>query len=548
MRTHVRRWLGPRLSNVVNARVTGVFVAASCLAFAITATAQQQSSSLASSTFNVVEATIDDVRAALTARHISCRELTERYLARIRAYNQTGPSLNAVQTVNPKALQEADRLDRAFATTGPVGPLHCVPVLVKDQIDTNDMPTMHGFVGFKDFVPQTDASVVTKLRNAGALIMGKATMGEFASGYISSASGPIRNAYDPRRSASGSSGGTGAGVAASFATVGIGEDTGGSVRGPAAVHSLVGLRPTTPLVSRYGMSPARPSTDTIGPITRTVRDAALLLDVIAGYDPHDPVTAQAVGHVPTTYTSTLTRDGLKGMRIGVIRQPMHSNTDQTSEDYRKVLEVKDRAIHEIESLGATVVDPISIPNVIERLDKVYDGNVYETEAAINAYLESHSGVPFKTLRDILLSGLVVPSRARTLMTTVGRSVDELGYLQLLKLQNETRQVVLALMADQRLNALMYATFDHQPGIIANDVMTRPVVADAVGLGHNRRLSPILGFPAITVPAGFTSDGMPVGVEFMGRAFDEPLLLKLAFAYEAGTRHRRPPALGSIQQR
>ena len=481
------------------------------------------------------------------ARRISCRDLTELYLERIRAYDHNGPALNAVQTVNPHAIQEADRLDRAFATAGPVGPLHCVSVLVKDQLDTNDMPTTHGFAGFKGFVPHTDATVVTKLRNAGALIIGKASMGEFASGYISSASGPIRNAYDPRRNASGSSGGTGAGIAASFATVGIGEDTGGSVRGPASVHSLVGLRPTTPLVSRRGMSPARPSTDTVGPITRSVRDAALLLDVIAGYDPQDPVTAANVGHVPATYTSALTRDGLNGLRIGIIRQPMHSNTDSTTEDYRKVRAVVDRAIEELQSLGATIVDPISIPNVIDRLDKVYDGNVYETEAAMNAYLASHPDVPFKTLRDILLSGLVVPSRARTLMMTVGRSVDELGYLQLLKLQDETRQIVLALMADQKLNVLTYATFDHQPGIIASDVMTRPVVPDTVGLGHNRRLSPILGFPAITVPAGFTSDGMPVGIEFMGRAFDEPLLFRLAFSYEVGARHRRPPSLNSNQQ-
>ena len=484
---------------------------------------------------------------ALTGQRISCRGLIELYLERIRAYDHTGPALNAVQTVNPNALREADRLDRAFATAGPVGPLHCVPVLVKDQLDTNDIPTTHGFAGFKDFVPQTDATVVTKLRNAGALIIGKATMGEFASGYISSASGPIRNAYDPRRSASGSSGGTGAGVAASFATVGIGEDTGGSVRGPASVHSLVGLRPTTPLVSRHGMSPARPSTDTVGPITRSVRDAALLLDVIAGYDPKDPVTAAGVGHVPATYTSALRQDGMNGLRIGVIRQPMHSNTDPSSEDYKKVRAVVDRATNELQSLGATIVDPVSIPNVIDRLEKVYDGNVDQTEAAMNAYLASHPGVPFKTLRDILLSGLVVPSRARTLMTTVGRSVDELGYLRLLKLQDETRQIVLALMADQKLNVLMYATFDHQPGIIASDVMTRPVVADTVGLGHNRRLSPILGFPAITVPAGFTSDGMPVGIEFMGRAFDEPLLFGLAFSYEVGTRHRRPPSLSSNQQ-
>ena len=367
-------------------------------------------------------------------------------------------------------------------------------------------------------------------------------MGEFASGYISSASGPIRNAYDPRRNASGSSGGTGAGVAASFATVGVGEDTGGSVRGPASVHSLVGLRPTTPLVSRHGMSPARPSTDTIGPITRTVRDAALLLDVIAGYDPQDPVTAAAVGHIPATYTSALTPDGLNGLRIGIIRQPMHSKTIRppriTGRCERSWIVPSENCNRS--GRRSWTQCPSRTSSIVWKRSTT--ATCYETEAAMNAYLASHPGAPFKTLRDILLSGLVVPSRARTLMTTVGRSMDELGYLQLLKLQEETRQMVLALMADQKLNVLMYATFDHQPGIIADDVMTRPVVADTVGLGHNRRLSPILGFPAITVPAGFTSDGMPVGIEFMGRAFDEPLLFKLAFSYECGTQHRRPPTL------
>ena len=174
------------------------------------------------------------------------------------------------------------------------------------------MPTTYGSAVFKDFVPQRDATVVTKLRKAGAVIIGKATMGEFASGIVGSVSGPIRNAYDPRRHASGSSGGTGSGVTANFATVGIGEDTGGSVRGPASVSSLVGLRPTTPLVSRHGMFPARPSTDTVGPITRTVKDAAIVLDVIAGYDPNDPLTAYAVGHIPISYTSELRPDGLKG--------------------------------------------------------------------------------------------------------------------------------------------------------------------------------------------------------------------------------------------
>ena len=208
---------------------------------------------------------------------------------------------------------------------------------------------------FRDFIPKDDATVVKKLRAAGAIIIGKATMGEFASGYAGSVSGPIRNPYDPRRHPSGSSGGTGAGVAANFATVGIGEDTGGSVRGPAAVGSLVGLRPTLPLVSRHGMLPFRPSYDTVGPIARPAKDAALVLDVIAGYDPSDPITAYAVGHVPRSFAAALTGDGLRGTRVGVIRHPMSAGTDPTSEDYKNVHAVIERALRELQALGVQVV-------------------------------------------------------------------------------------------------------------------------------------------------------------------------------------------------
>ena len=492
--------------------------------------------------FNIVEATIDDLQVAIRSRQITCRRLVEMYLERIKSYDKAGPSLNAMQTVNPHAVQEAERLDAVLTASGPVGPLHCIPILVKDQIDTSDMPTTHGFIGFKDFVPAADATIVTRLRRAGALIIGKATMGEFASGYISSASGPIRNAYDPRRSASGSSGGTASGIAANFATIGIGEDTGGSIRGPAAVNNIVGLRPTLPLVSRHGMSPARPSTDTLGPITRTVRDTAIVLDVIAGYDPLDPITAAAVGHTPASYTDALLRNGLLGTRIGIIRQTMHATADPKSEDYKKVRAVFDRAVGELRALGAQLVDPITIPDLIDRLDKTFDANVFETEAALNKYLAEHRNAPFRTLREILLSGRMVPSRALTMMSVVGKSTDDIGYLQVLRVQEETRQLVLAQMADQKLDAIMYATFDHQPGIMADDVMTRPVVDDFAGIGNNRRLSPVLGFPALAVPAGFTTDGIPVGIEFMARPFAEPTLLKIAFSYEQGTRHRKPPAL------
>ena len=491
--------------------------------------------------FHLMEATIDEVRGALQSGRTTCRGLVELYLKRIETYDKAGPGLNAVQTINPRARQEADRLDAAFKSSGPVGRLHCIPVLVKDQVDTGDMPTTYGSAVFKDFVPEKDATVVTRLRKAGAVIVGKASMGEYASGYFGSASGPIRNAYDPSRNASGSSGGTGSGIAANFATAGIGEDTGGSIRGPAAVSSLVGLRPTVPLVSRHGMFPARPTTDTVGPITRTVNDAAIVLDVIAGYDPNDPVTAFAVGQIPASYTRSLTLDGLRGARIGVIRQPMDARTDVTSDDYKKVRIVIDRAIGDLKALGAEVVDHVTIPGVIDRVNKAYDGNVFETETAINVFLAQHANAPVKSLRDILLSGKVVPSRVRALMSSVGKSTDDTGYRQVALTERETRQVVFTLMADNKLDALVYTTFDHQPMQIAPDVMTKPVVDDVTGLGNNRRLSPVLGFPALTVPAGFTTDGLPVGIEFMGRPYAEATLFKFGYAYEQKTRHRKPPA-------
>ena len=511
------------------------------LALLIGAAATRAQAPAGPSVADGLELTIDGVHAAFRSGTLTCRQLVATYLARIEAYDKTGPALNTIQAVNTRALQEADRLDAAFKASGQVGPLHCIPVLVKDQVDTSDMPTTYGSAVFKDFVPAADATVVTRLKKAGAVIVGKTTMGEFASGYFGSAAGAIRNAYDPTRNASGSSGGTGSGIAANFALVGIAEDTGGLTRGPAAVNNLVGLRPTLPLVSRHGLFPARPSTDTLGPVARTVRDAALLFDAIVGYDAKDPVTAYGVGHVPATYTASLTPDGLKGARIGVIRQPMDARTDVKSDDYRRVRVVIDKAIDELKSLGAAIVDPVTIPDVIGRVTHGYDGNVFETEPAVNGYLAERSNAPVKTLREILLSGKVAPARARTLITSLGRSTDDPGYVQVQRVSNETQQIVMTLMAENRLDALVYATFDQPPGRIPHDVMTRTVVEDSRGFGNNRFLSPIIGFPAMSVPAGFTTDGLPVGIEFMARPYAEPMLFRFAYAFEQATRHRKPPA-------
>ena len=492
--------------------------------------------SLRAQDFQLLEATIEDAHSAMERGRLTCRSLVQAYIDRIEAYDAAGPRLNAIQYLNARALNEADALDGAMRSDGRVGPLHCIPVLLKDQVETSDMPTTYGSALFQDFIPSRDATIVTRLKEAGAIILAKTNMGEFASRYVGSAFGVIRNAYDPDRNPSGSSGGTAAGIAANFGMVGIGEDTGGSVRGPAAVHSLVGLRPTLQLVSRRGMMPANPTHDTMGPITRTVTDAAILLDAIVGYDPEDPITAYSVGRVPETYTLSLDADRLRGARIGVLREPMDSGTDPSSDDYEKVKAVIDRAIQDLESLGAEVVDPLVIPD----LETVRDiGNNFETERAMNDYL-ADLNAPVTTLREILLSGVVTPWRARGMMGSVGKTTDDPGYLEVIQKRETLRQNVLKVMADQALDAIVYATFDHQPTLIAPDVETNPDPADDYGRGSNRSLSPAVGFPALTVPAGFTTDELPVGLEFLGRPFTEEMLLGLGYAFEQATHHRRPP--------
>ena len=490
--------------------------------------------------FQLLEATIADVHGAFASGELTCRTLVQQYIDRIEAYDQTGPNLNAIQVVHPRALERADELDAAYAESGPVGPLHCIPVLLKDQVETRDLPTTYGSALFEGFMSRRDATIVVRMRAAGALILAKTNMGEFASRYVGSAFGIIRNAYDPTRNPSGSSGGTGAGIAANFGMVGIGEDTGGSIRGPAAVHALVGLRPTLPLVSRFGMMPANPSSDTLGPMTRTVRDAALLLDAIAGYDANDPITAYTVGHVPESYAAGLDTEGLRGARIGVIRESMDPKTNPDADDYKQVRALVDRALADMRALGATVVDPVTIAG-LETAQRAYTTNNFETERAMNGYLAEHENAPVKTVRDILVSGVVTPWRARGLINVVGQSTTDPGYLTILRVREELRRSVLTAMADHDLDALIYATFDHQTTLIAPDALTNANTQDAYARGNNRFLSPATGFPALTLPAGLTGDGLPIGLEMLGRPFTEATLFELGYAYEQGTKRREPPS-------
>ncbi len=487
--------------------------------------------------FDVVEATVAGAHAAMEAGELTCRGLVQAYLDRIEAYDKAGPRLNTIQALNPHALAEADALDEAMRFDGPVGPLHCVPVLLKDQVETRDMPTTYGSALFEGFVSERDATIVTRLRDAGAIILAKTNMGEFASRYVGSAFGIIRNAYDPTRNPSGSSGGSAAGVAANLGLVAIGEDTGGSIRGPAAVSNLVGLRPTLQLVSTYGMMPANPTQDTMGPMTRTVRDAAVVLDAIAGYDRNDPITAYSMGQVPETYTDFLDAGSLAGARVGVLRESQDERADPGSEDYRKVWAVVEAAIERLGALGAVVVDSVEIPE-LELVAGI--GNVYETEGATDAYLAELNDPPVSTYRDILLSGVVNPWRARSMWGSAGKTTDDPGYLAVMHKREALRIAVFKAMVDHDLDVIVYPTFDHQPTRIAPDVETNPTPNDGYAWGDNRQLSPAIGFPALTVPAGFTTDDLPVGLELLGRPFTEGMLLGFGYAFEQATGHRRPP--------
>ena len=461
---------------------------------------------------------------------LTCTQLVQAYLNRIAAYDQAGPKLNAVQTVNPNALAVAAKLDAVFQASGPVGPLHCIPVLVKDEIETNFMPTTYGSAIFKHFTLPLNATIVDRLQGAGAIILGKANLGEFASGYAGTAFGECHNAYDPTRDPGGSSCGTGVGIAANFATVGIGEDTGGSIRGPASNESLVGLRPTLPLVSRFGLLPSTPTRDTLGPMTRSVRDAAIMLDVIAGYDPNDPVTAQSYGRKPATYTSFLDRNGLRGLRLGVIRDAVGGDADPNSAHFREIQELLTEAVRDMRGRGAEIVDPIRIAHFTELLDRSGTGTE-ELEPAVNAYLAQYPSAPVHTLKEIVDSPLLLPARHDDMAKALGRTTDELGYLKAQQAREVLRTVVLKVMADNRLDALVYAPASREPALIPAN--TTP--------GSIRRFAALLVWPALGVPAGYNSHGLPIGIELLGRPYSEGTLLRAAYDYERTTRHRHPPA-------
>src|SRR3989442_8898662 len=322
-------------------------------------------------TFKLQETTIEAVQNAYKTGRLTAHQLVELYLKRIDAYDKKGPAINSIITINPKALDEADRLDAAFKRSGLTGPLHGIPVIVKDQFDVKGMPTTLGSILFEGYLPDRDSFVAEKLRKAGAIILAKGSLGELGGGDThGSLFGSTRNSYALDRTVGGSSGGSGAGLSANFATVAVGEEGFASIRRPSTWNSLVGMRPTAGLVSRGGMYDGWPEINgSLGPMARTVTDLATLLDVLVGYDPEDPLTAWGSGHVPGSYQKFLDKNGLKRARIGILREAMGVGSEPGSDDFAKVTAVFDKAVAELKADGALLVDPLVIPRLKELLAK-----------------------------------------------------------------------------------------------------------------------------------------------------------------------------------
>jgi len=489
--------------------------------------------------FELREATVSEYHAALERGAVTAVEAVDRYRERIGAIDG---ELSAILTVNDAARERAAALDATLSAEGFAGPLHGVPVVLKDNHDTADLPTTAGATALSNARPPRDAVVVERLREAGAIVLAKANLQELSFGVdtISSLGGATRNAYDLDRRPSGSSGGTAAAIAANLGLVGTGSDTCSSVRSPPAFNCLVGVRPTRGLVSRTGIVPLSETQDTPGPIARTVADAARLLEAMAGYDPADPVTARGVGEVPDDgYAAHADPDGLAGARVGVVRDlfGLQGDADDapvSAAAAAAVTDIVDDTIDAMAVAGATVIDPVEPVDV----DYLESARVlqYEFKRDLDAYLEAVDA-PVGSLRELVDTGEIAPSvAARISEEILETDVDGLdgnaAYLRRLRRRRELRDRVLACMADHDLDALVYPPSTVPPVVLPDH---QPFAE------MNCELSAHTDLPAVVVPAGFTDDGLPVGVEFLGRAFGEPRLFELAAGFEAATGHRRPPA-------
>jgi amidase len=491
--------------------------------------------------FALLEASIADIHAAYRAGSLSARQLVQAYLDRVAAYDQSGPKINALISLNPRALDEADRLDAAFRAAGLVGPLHGIPVVLKDQADVAEMPTTLGSVLFKDHWPRRDCFVAAKLKQAGAIFIGKGTLGELGAGDThGSLFGSTRNPYDLARTVGGSSGGPAAAVSANFTTVAIGQEGLASIRRPAIWTAITGMRPSSGLVSRTGVYGGWPTTNgSLGPMARSVTDLAKLLDAMVGYDPQDPVTAHGIGHAPASYAARLDRDALRGARIGVLREPMGLNSDPSAEDFVVTTRLFDQAINELRDCGAVIVDPVVVPDLKPLLAKRAFGT-READEAIKLYFAGSVSAPLRSREEAMASPLfeqlLKPTRDRWLRAMPDGAAANERQLASLKARDLLLTNMLTAMADHRLDAIVHKAVEHLPTLIAEGV--NPPFTEQKGAPHINTYLEIV--PSVVVPAGFTAEGLPTGITFLGRPYADAEMLRFAYAYEQATHHRRVP--------
>lgn len=507
--------------------------------------------------FDLATATTADINAAFDAGALTSEKLISMYLARIEAYDRQGPNINCVISLNPDALEQARALDRERAISGPRSPLHGIPVVFKDNIDTVDMPTTGGSFVLAGSMTPDDSTLVRRLREAGAIIFAKVNLDDFAtmgSGY-SSIGGQTRNPLNPEYTPAGSSGGSGACVAAWFAPLSLGTDTGGSLRSPSSVGGLVGLKGTRGLISREGIIPTCYSFDYAGPIGRNVYDVAASLGVMAGYDPKDLDSQAGIGLTSTDYTKYLTKDALRGARIGVVRAG--SGVDP---DVDRVLE---QAIVDLRKLGAEVVDPVKYPvQVVGRLRTQLMSKICETENSIYfaEYFTSLDAKYPRTMAELAERGLAVkePTNGAGAYPRVyewlkgrsvgGPSMDSFAYRSLR--DHGVRMIqegVMGVFEQHRLDAIIYTTRPWAPHKIEIDEPFKGRVSippkpperpedDPIGVGLTS-IGNVTGFPDLVVPAGASSSGMPISISFVGPAFSEAKLLAYGYAFEQATQHR-----------
>ncbi|MEM7466600.1 MAG: amidase [Pseudomonadota bacterium] len=491
------------------------------------------------SEFSFCEATVDSIHAALIRGNLTVKALVEGYLARIEAYDRGGPNLNSIITINPTALEQAQQLDAEMKQNGRfVGPLHGIPVVVKDQAETAGIATSFGSEVFADYVPTTDAEVIRRLREAGAIVLAKTTMPDFATAWFSfsSRSGISRNPYDLARDPGGSSSGTGAAVAANLGAIGLGEDTGGSIRLPASFNNLVGLKVTPGLISRRGLSPLVGFQDSAGPMCRTVKDVARMLNVLAGFDSADPATATAVISGERDYTAKLQSNGLAGRRVGVLRQAFGNDDDPRAAEVNQVMA---NALTAVGSCGAEIVEfEIADLDYYVEYTSLY---ITHSRHDIDAFLRERSELKDNTVEKILSAGRYHPQL--DLLEAIGEGpadpYAEPDYYQRYTARETFQRNIINAMAEAKIETFVFPST--QIAAPRHDELEAKEWT-TLTFPTNTLIAAQSWLPAISIPAGFTTNGLPVGMEWVGLPYRETELLQFAYAFEQATCWRRSPVL------